>query len=402
MLFQSRLLSPTEPSSAEASISHTDVEVARLLAARLDELRDVIRDRGADGMLISNPSNISYFSGLIRLSPTEREGTLFVPKEGPALLFLTAMYKEKAAIAEGTVSSLVEPVPVLDRNRILNGLKEHLKSGKVLIESDSLLVSELEDLKADCEIEFEPTKGLATAQRLTKDALELSYMRRAIQITDDIFNAVVHDLRGEDFTRLSEKDVLRKIQEYGEAFGAQGFGFETQVAFGPSSSQPHYKTLQNSNRLERSGPLLIDMGAIYEGYRADLTRTIHLGEPDPEFVRAYNLVLACNEACITACKPGASSGDLNKMSRQIFTDAGIDVDEHYTHSLGHGVGLDIHEAPAFRLASQHNLAPGMVVAIEPGLYFAGRFGIRIEDCVLITEDGHEVLSTKSPKELIVI
>lgn len=176
--------------------------------------------------------------------------------------------------------------------------------------------------------------------------------------------------------------------------GGEGWGFDPIVSFGQGSSQPHYRT---GSKQIGQGPVLLDFGVIFRGYTGDLTRTMYIGKAHDTFREMYKLVLECNRLCIAACKPGIPAYQLHKVAVDFFQEHGVDTS--FLHGLGHGVGLNIHEEPFFRSNCQTMLQPGMVITIEPGLYFPGEFGIRIEDYVIVTETGCEVLST-SPKELL--
>ena len=184
----------------------------------------------------------------------------------------------------------------------------------------------------------------------------------------------------------------------GRKFGSEGFGFDPIIACGDGAAEPHYFT--SSKKLEKNTCLLLDFGFLYHGYTADLSRTIFLGKAPKEFKKMYSLVKTNNEMCIEQCRAEMKEKDLYTISLEFFTRHG--VEKKYLHSLGHGVGLDVHESPSLGMNQETVLKPNMIITIEPGLYFPGEFGIRIEDVIVVKETGVQVLSSGSSKELIEI
>ncbi len=187
------------------------------------------------------------------------------------------------------------------------------------------------------------------------------------------------------------------MRELGEEYGADGFGFDPIIAVGPNSAEPHHPT--GKDFLKKNDVLLLDFGFCVNGYTSDVSRTLFLGEPSAEFIRIYNLVKECQNLCIESCRPGISVKDLYQISVDFFRKH--QVEQNYLHSLGHGLGLNVHEAPSVGSRDQAILTENMVITIEPGLYVAGSFGVRIEDDVVITKDGCEVL-TQSTTDVVTI
>ena len=229
--------------------------------------------------------------------------------------------------------------------------------------------------------------------RMVKDADELKAMAKAADLGNRIFHAVLPHLEG----GVSETEVAAGLEYFARSMGAEAMSFETIVASGPRSSLPHGRA--SARKLPRNGFVTLDFGVILKGYCSDMTRTVALGKISSEEHRAYDAVLAAQEAAVAAVRPGGTCGEVDEAARSVLRDAGLA--DYFTHSTGHGVGLEIHESPRIAAGQKLALKPGMVITIEPGVYLAGKFGIRIEDMVVVTERGHKVLTpvTKTLIEL---
>ena len=234
---------------------------------------------------------------------------------------------------------------------------------------------------------------LVSELRMIKDEDELKAMARAADLGNRIFHAVLPHMQ----SGVPESEVAAGLEFFARSMGADAMSFETIVASGPRSSLPHGRA--SSRKLPRKGFVTLDFGVILKGYCSDMTRTVHLGKAGREERRAYEAVLAAQEAAVAAVKPGVTCGQVDEAARSILQEAGLA--KYFTHSTGHGVGLEIHEYPRIAAGQTLELKPGMVVTIEPGVYLAGKFGIRIEDMVAVTDRGHKVLTpvTKALMEL---
>jgi Xaa-Pro aminopeptidase len=227
--------------------------------------------------------------------------------------------------------------------------------------------------------------------RTLKDEEELTLISEAALAGCALFDRILPILR----PGLRELDVAAELEHQARLLGAEGMSFETIAASGPRSALPHGRA--TANPLPRRGFLTLDFGVILKGYCSDMTRTVYLGKPKAEERRAYGAVLEAQEAAIAAVSAGVSCGDVDEAARSILHREGLA--EAFTHSTGHGVGLEIHEPPRVGSEQKTMLQPGMVITIEPGIYLQGRFGIRIEDMVAVTRTGGKVL-TPVPKALI--
>jgi Xaa-Pro aminopeptidase len=229
--------------------------------------------------------------------------------------------------------------------------------------------------------------------RLVKDEDELRVLREAALLGCRLFDHMLTFLR----PGLREIDVAAELEHQARLLGAEGMSFDTIVASGERSALPHGHA--TTARLPKRGFLTLDFGIIHDGYCSDMTRTVHFGSARHDERDTYQAVLEAQEAALAAVSAGVSCGEVDEAARSVLRKAGLA--DAFSHSTGHGVGLEIHEAPRIGADQTTRLQPGMVVTIEPGVYLQGRFGIRIEDMVAVTSDGGQVL-TPAPKALIEI
>ena len=227
--------------------------------------------------------------------------------------------------------------------------------------------------------------------RSVKDGNELALMAEAALTGCKLFEHILGLMR----PGIAEVEVAAELEYQARKLGAEGMSFETIVAAGSRSAMPHGRA--TSAPLPRRGFVTMDFGIIHKGYCSDMTRTVFLGKPKPEERKVYEAVLEAQENAVHAVAPGASCAEVDEAARSVLRREGLA--EFFTHSTGHGVGLEIHEPPRVGAGQTTRLEPGMVITIEPGIYLAGKFGIRIEDIVAVTGSGGQVL-TPAPKALI--
>jgi Xaa-Pro aminopeptidase len=227
--------------------------------------------------------------------------------------------------------------------------------------------------------------------RMVKDEDELAVMQEAALIGCKLFDHILGFIQ----PGLRELEVAAELEHQARLLGAEGMSFETIVAAGARSAMPHGRA--TAAKLARRGFIVMDFGIIHKGYCSDMTRTVHLGPPTSKERAVYDAVLEAQEAGVAAVTAGASCAEVDEAARSVLRIAGLA--EAFSHSTGHGVGLEIHESPRIGAGETTRLQAGMVITIEPGVYLADRFGIRIEDMVAVTRSGGQVL-TPSPKALI--
>ncbi|MBC7220137.1 aminopeptidase P family protein [Candidatus Bipolaricaulota bacterium] len=358
-------------------------------AARREELWRRARERGLDAFLVinvehSDGANLRYLTGF-----SGSTGGLIV---GAQPLFVTdSRYTEQAGhevvglpIEETKprwMAWLADKLGSLGVKRV--GIGAHRTSVYVFQELARLAPG----------IEFVPQMGMVEDLRRVKAEEEIERIAAAAKLTDEGLRWIVDRLA----PGQTERDVALDLEVWFRRHGAEAVAFDLIVASGPGSAMPHYRP--GERKIERGDLVLFDIGAQVDGYCADLTRVVAMGDPGGEAREIYRIVLAANRAGLAAVRAGKSGKDVDRAARDVIANAGYD--DRFGHGLGHGVGLEVHEAPGVGPTSEDTLAVGNVVTIEPGIYFPGRFGIRIEDLVAVTADGARVLSSFPKDELIV-
>jgi len=341
------------------------------MRGRGDRLEAALGERGLDRMLVTDLTNVRYLTGF-----TGTNGAVVC---GPGLrVFLTDFrYTERAA------AEVSEWECVTLTGDWLGGIAERL-SGKTGFEDDHVSVRSLTKLeeKLGDGVEAVPAGGAVEALRRVKDAEELAAIAEASKLADAALKQTVEN----GFIGKTERAVADFFEEKVRGFGGT-LSFDTIVAAGPNGAQPH---AEPGPREIREGELIVfDMGAKLDGYCSDGTRTYATGDPGEEGRLVYETVLAAQQAALEAIRPGETGEDVDKAARKVIDGAGHG--EHFGHGLGHGVGLDIHERPGLGRAPD-TLQAGDVITLEPGCYRQGYGGVRLEDLVLVTEDGCETLT----------
>ena len=247
-------------------------------------------------------------------------------------------------------------------------------------------------------VEFVPLEDAVNAYREVKTEDEIVRLARAERIGDEAFTEIVKFIRENWKDGLTEQRVALQLEYEMRLRGAEGTSFDTIAASGANSSLPH--AMPQPKALAEGDFLTMDFGCMYQGYCSDMTRTIHIGsQVDAEQQKVYDTVLRAQLAALAAIRPGMVCSDVDKVARDMIAEAGYG--DCFGHGLGHSVGLFIHEEPRFSMKCDAVLKPGVVITVEPGIYLPGRFGVRIEDMIVVTEDGYRNLAS-SPKELICV
>ncbi|HEX2241625.1 MAG TPA: Xaa-Pro peptidase family protein, partial [Actinomycetota bacterium] len=352
-------------------------------SGRLSRAIDLLDGEEVDGLLVTDLINVRYLTGF-----SGTAGTVLVHRSG-ATFFTDGRYKARAA-------ELVRDAEIaIYRERLVELLPQALTERGVStlgFESEVLTVAEHADLERDLGINLKATKGVVGGLRRTKEPTELAAIREAVRLGDEAFERVVERLKPGD----TERETALFLEVTMREAGADDVSFPPIVGSGPHAGHIHHTPTQ---REFRSGELvLLDFGARVDGYCSDLTRTVMLGPGSDELRERYRLVLAAQEAGIASIAPGAQCRAVDASARNVIETAGHG--DLFAHGLGHGVGLDIHEAPRFNRESEQSLLEGDVVTVEPGIYDPTWGGIRIEDCVHVSATGADVLS-KSPKHELI-
>jgi Xaa-Pro aminopeptidase len=359
------------------------------LAGRLDRLRELMGAVGCEALLVSNLVNVRYLTGF-----SGSAGLLLV-RDGDAVLVTDGRYAVQAPAEVGRAGAGVRvgAVPARQQPAMLADLAVGL--ARVGLEAEHI------SWARQCQYadgwargtELVPTAGLVEHLRERKDAGERARSATAAAIADEAFAAVLPLLE----QRPSEAEVAAALDAQMRRLGAEAPAFDTIVACGPHAAEPHHHPC--SARLDPGELVVVDFGARVEGYCSDMSRTVRVGEAEgvvPELRRALSVVLASQDAGLCAVREGVAAAEVDRACREVVEAAGLG--ELFMHGSGHGVGLDVHEAPALAALSEDILSTGQVVTVEPGVYIPGLGGARTEDTVVITEAGCEVL-TLAPKEL---
>jgi Xaa-Pro aminopeptidase len=355
---------------------------------RIERLRDVISELGADAAILTHSANRRYFSGFPAVddAPDESYGVLLVAPSG-AVLYTSPT---NLPWAESSVRFPVEARPWEQPWQSFLGKQlEALTIRRAAFEDRAMTVADHAALAALADgVELAPAGNAFHAVRAVKDDEELASIAEAARLTDAAFLAVTSGLRA----GITERELAWRIESTMRDLGADGPAFPVGVAAGPHGARPHHDP--SDRPLEESEPIVIDMGAVVDGYCADLTRTIVIGEPPPEFTARYNTVLAAQRAALSGIRAGMTGREADRIARDVISAAGYT--DQFVHGLGHGVGLLIHEYPSLGTRSDDVLQPGHVVTVEPGIYLDGWGGIRIEDLCVVTRTGLKILSN-APK-----
>lgn len=351
---------------------------------RRDRLRGLIKSDGADAMLVTNVKNVRYLTGF-----TGDDSFLVVSGEGDWVLSDPRYEEQLQEECEGLRTFIRAPGElILDVTA-----RELSKAGfqSLIVESSSMTLAAFEQLSQQSKLgEFRNGSVQVESLRQIKDKDEIDLLRIAVEIAERVFVSVRAQLSGSQTERLIANEIDRQIRQ----LGGSGCSFAPIVAVGPRAALPHANP--GESRIDSDSFVLIDWGATYEGYRSDLTRVLVTSKIPAKFGKVYETVLAAQQAAIGAMKPGVMVSEIDQVARDVVAKAGMA--KRFNHGLGHGIGLDIHEAP--RLGKNHDLPlqPGMIVTVEPGVYYPGWGGVRIEDDILITDGGCEVLSSL-PRDL---
>ncbi len=348
--------------------------------SRADRVRGAMDRAQLDALVLSAPSNVRWLTGF-----TGSSGTALITDD--TLVLLTdGRYAEQgpAELAAAGVDGKV----VIGADSLAGLVAATAGHTRVGLEAEHVTWADQRRYHEAIEGELVPTSGLLGNLRAVKDSGELARIRVAVQIADDTLAEVIPMLAHAP----TEREVALELDFGMRRHGATASAYETIVASGPNSALPHARPTDRT--LQPGDLVVIDVGALVDGYRSDMTRSFVLGEPDHEQLRQLEVVRQSQAAGVAAVGPGVAAKVVDKACRDVIATAGWQ--KAFTHGTGHGVGLDIHEQPRVNARTADVLAPGMVVTVEPGVYIVGQGGVRWEDLLHVTDTGAEVL-TSSPK-----
>ncbi|WP_363465744.1 Xaa-Pro peptidase family protein [Halogeometricum borinquense] len=355
---------------------------------RTRDAQAALDDAAADALVCFPSRNLSYLSGFSE-EPGERHLFFFVPADGDPVFLVPELYEEQVRAAtwiddvrtwaddDDPVTATAAAVEALD-----------LPDEPHVLFDDTMWAAFTQDLRA---VLSDATFGLASEVvsllRIRKDDAELDALRRAGDTADEAMDAV--RALGSDAIGMTESELAARVESLLSEAGGNGTSFETVVGAGSHGAMPHYR--HGDRTIQPGDPVVLDFGTRVDGYPSDQTRTVVFdGEPSDRFREVHDVVREAQQAAVDAAEPGVTAESIDRAAREVIEAAGYG--DRFVHRTGHGVGLDVHEEPYIVEGNDRELEPGMVFSVEPGIYLPDEFGVRIEDLVVVTEDGCERLN----------
>ena len=357
------------------------------MSERLNRLKAALSENELDAILVSTPENRRYVSGF-----TGSAGYLLV-SEGDAVLATDFRYVEQAGrqspdFRVHEVRASVKWLPELTAE--LGVKRVGFESTQMTYATHEALQKSIAEAEGVNKPELVPVSGIVEKLRAIKDADEIALLTRAIHIGDEAFAEVAPTIE----PGITEKEIAWELEKAMRERGAEKLGYDIIVATGPNGALPHHRA--DDTVVQDGDAIVIDMGCVYEGYTSDMTRTVLVGEADETFRRVYDTVLRAQLEAEALVRSGMTGKEVDAIARDIIADAGYG--EAFGHSLGHGIGLEVHEEPRVSAMSEQVLEDGMVFTIEPGIYLSGWGGVRIEDNVVLENGRARIITTTHKRE----
>lgn len=355
-------------------------------ARRIQKLQKILRRKKLDAILVTQPENRRYLCGYTSRdhSISESSGSLLVCAGGPHYLLTDFRYELQA-------KEEVEQAQVLIYSKGLHRLLKEIASQhnlkRIGFESHYMLhasAAKLTNSLAKSATTLLSTTDIIEKTRLVKEESEIALIRKSVRLNERIFQEILPTISPGD----SELDIAIQIENSMRTHGAEAPSFDTIVASAANCALPH--AVPGNKPIEKNKPLMIDMGLILNGYCSDMTRTIVIGEVDDHYRSIHQLVRRAQLSAINLIRPGATMRDIDRAARSVITNGGYG--KNFGHALGHGVGLAVHEKPRLSSHSRMKFKAGMVVTVEPGIYIPNWGGVRLENMVVVTDDGCEILN----------
>ena len=341
---------------------------------------------GLDAILLTSEANCYYATGFMG------EGIALVTRRG-SWYFTDSRYTEAADKAIGDAAVIREVSREKPFSALINEALAEAGAEKAGFEEQRMTVAEHAVYSEKLHCTLTPASSLMTELRGSKDEEELSCMTAAQRIAEGALEQILKEIR----PGMTEKEIAARLNYLMVSAGAEKTAFDTSVASGPNGSMPH--AVPGMRKVREGDFITMDFGCVYKGYCSDMTRTVALGRPSDEMRNVYDIVLQAQLAGIAAAKAGVTGAVIDGAARKVIQDAGYGV--YFGHSFGHSLGIDIHEAPNAAPGNDKPMPDGAVVSAEPGIYLPGKFGVRIEDVMILRPDGAQVI-TKAPKALLVL
>ncbi len=365
-------------------------------SARLEKLHTALAQAGLDAVVINPGPTLTYLTGL-KFHLMERPVVLLVAQGKDPVLVLPELESPKANLFPYKVNAFAYGENPSEWDAVFRKAVQSLglDGKKIGVEPRQLRLLEFRYVRAGApEADFPDASEALASLRLRKDESEVEAMRRAVKVAQDALEATILLVK----IGMTEKEIASELTIQMLKHGSESeLPFPPIVSSGPNSANPHASP--SDRKLQRGDLLVVDWGATVDGYISDLTRTFAVGEVEPEFKKIAEIVLRANEAGLAAGRPGVPCANVDKVARAVIEQAGYG--KYFTHRTGHGIGLEGHEEPYMRSDNMQMLYPGMAYTVEPGIYLPERGGVRIEDNVVVTKDGVEILSDM-PRELRIV
>lgn len=360
---------------------------------RMRRFQEHFRKKGFSGAFVTPGSNFYYLTGLNPLGTLERLFVLIIPAEGSPIVFAPRLYEKELEEFKGEVvlwDDSENPYKMFGTK-----IKETFKEGEKLLIDDIMPVGAFLKVKGTLnKYSLHPLSPVISELREIKDKDEIKTLKKAAEIVDKVFYRLIE----EKLEGVTEKELANMIEYMiKNEFGADGVSFEPIVASGPNGANPHHRP--SDRKVQKEDVVIFDYGAKYLGYCSDITRTVVVGSPSEEVKKVYEIVKEAQEAAVQRVTEGILAGDVDAVARGVISKYGYG--EYFIHRTGHGLGIEVHEEPYISPGNTKLLKEGMVFTIEPGIYLHGKFGVRIEDDVVVL-DKKGVRLTEAERELISI
>lgn len=368
-----------------------------MFETRIEKLHTLLEKYNCDALLVSNFYNILYLTGCKTLTAHEREAFALVTKKN-VYIFSDGRYEIAMKKRLRELSSTAEFKLISYEHKLIDHITsiiEYEKITKIGFEATDITYAEFEAFKIKLkQVDFIPLKNIVLQIRATKDKQEIQAIQKACQLTDNCLENIVKTIK----VGITEKQLSYHIEQWVREKGYE-LSFTSLVAFDENAALPHYDTSVGNGRAQHGSVILIDMGIKYEDYCSDITRMFFLGTPSTEIKNAYEALLSVQNKSLEKLNHEKEYKNIDIFCRTELMNKGY---QNFSHSTGHGVGLEVHEDPKISQYAQDVKKTGEVITIEPGIYIPGKFGMRIEDTVLIDDDMNAIVLTQYPKEMMII
>ena len=354
---------------------------------RVNKIIEKMKSSGLNQLIISSPADIFYLTGQW-IETGERMMTLYLNVEGEKKFIINEIVTDVKKLTG------MEVITYIDSSNPIKLLEDTINENNNLgIDKNWPSHFLIELMESNPNLKFENSSPIVDSIRMIKDEEESNLLREAAEVSDDVVTELISKLR-EGMTEIEACSILKELYK---KHGTLEYSFSPIIAFGKNGADPHHDT--DDSKLEKGQSVVIDVGGRTNNYCSDITRTVFLGNCSKEQEKVYNIVLKANKEAISRIKPGVKFKDIDRAARDVIEKEGYG--KYFTHRTGHSIGIEDHENPSVSIDNPMEVKEGMTFSIEPGIYLEGNFGVRIEDIVLVTKDGCEVLNKASKKLTIV-